>query len=245
MTINAPTPQQIPRLKALWHQAFGDDDAFIDGFFANAFSFERCRCVTLDGQVAAALYWFPCGKFAYIYAVATLERHRGQGLCPALMQDTHRHLAENGYDGAVLVPAEPGLWGYYGKMGYVPFGKSRSFEATAGDPIPLKELTEAEYAALRERYLPAGALTETACLAYYGTWGKFYRGENCLFAAAIHNDTLYIQEFFGDPAAAPGIVATLGVTCGKFRIPEGDDPCGMYLPFAETPPPTYLGFPLD
>ena len=48
------------QLKALWKEAFGDPDSWIDSFFAAAFSPERCRCVVKDGQTAAALYWLDC-----------------------------------------------------------------------------------------------------------------------------------------------------------------------------------------
>ena len=246
MNINAPTPAQIPQLKALWQQAFGDTDEFIDGFFRTGFSPERCRCITLEGQIVAALYWFDTEEnFAYLYAVATEESHRGKGLCRNLMESTHKHLTEMGYAGAVLVPAEPGLWGYYGKLGYTPFGSSCTFSADSGNATVLEEISLPQYAKLRQTYLPANALTESAAMAYYSTWGKFYRNQDCLFAAAVHNDTLYIQEYFGNPDAAPGIVAALGCTQGNFRTPGGDDPCGMYLLLKAATPPAYLGFPLD
>ena len=61
MTIDRPLPEQLPQLRGLWKEAFGDTDAFLDIFFHRAFSRNRCRCVTLNGQVVAALYWFDCG----------------------------------------------------------------------------------------------------------------------------------------------------------------------------------------
>ena len=51
MTIDAPKKQDIPALKALWQEAFGDEEAFLDCFFSTAFSPKRCRCVTLSGPV--------------------------------------------------------------------------------------------------------------------------------------------------------------------------------------------------
>ena len=61
MTIDMPKAEQISGLRQLWKEAFGDSDAFLDSFFAIAFSPERCRCVTEDGRPVAALYWFDCG----------------------------------------------------------------------------------------------------------------------------------------------------------------------------------------
>ena len=75
MTIDLPKPGQIPQLRQLWQEAFGDSDAFLDSFFSLSFAPERCRCVTEENHVTAALYWFDCschgGKMAYLYAVAT------------------------------------------------------------------------------------------------------------------------------------------------------------------------------
>jgi hypothetical protein len=78
MNINAPTLDLIPALRGLWKEAFGDSDDFLDMFWRTAFSYDRCRCVTVDGEVAAALYWFDCEcrgeRVAYIYAVATAKK---------------------------------------------------------------------------------------------------------------------------------------------------------------------------
>lgn len=249
MNINAPVPALYPQLKSLWQQAFGDTPAFIDGFFAKGFSPERCRCIAIDGAVAAALYWFDAKKdgenFAYIYAVATEKSHRGQGLCRRLMTDTHSHLQSSGYTGAVLVPAEPGLWDYYSTMGYRPFGRSDTFAREAAAPIALEQISAREYLAQRNAYLPQSSLDETQSICYYGTWGNFYRGSDCLFAAAIDDGVLYAQEFLGDPAQAGAVVAALACEKGHFRTPGSASPCGMYLLFAPAEAPDYLGFPLD
>lgn len=251
MTINSPQPRQIPELKALWMQAFGDPESFVDGFLRTGFSPDRCRCVTVDERVAAALYWFDCfsggQKWAYIYAVATDLSHRGKGLCRALMEDTHRHLKEKGYAGAVLVPAEDGLWHYYQKQGYLPFGSIHAFTACAGDlPVSLARIDPQTYAQTRRQYLPAGGLDQQSAFPFYETWGGFYRGDGFCFAAARNEDTLFVQEFLGAQGKILGILRSLSVTTGRFRAVGGGIPCGMYLPFTpEAAAPSYLGFPLD
>ena len=83
MTINAPIPRQIPQLKALWQQAFGDTAAFIDNFFATGFAPVRCRCLTLDGDVAAALYWFDAEKAKPCEPLPAAKSRR-PGLTPQL-----------------------------------------------------------------------------------------------------------------------------------------------------------------
>ena len=70
MTIDAPKTAQIPQLRQLWKEAFGDTDTFLDSFFSLAFAPERCRCITLGDTVPSALYWFDCTcrgeKWAYL-----------------------------------------------------------------------------------------------------------------------------------------------------------------------------------
>lgn len=249
MNIDAPSAQLYPGLKSLWQQAFGDPMSFIDGFFETGFSPDRCRCLTKDSQVAAALYWFDAEfygeKFAYIYAVATEKAHRGQGLCRQLMENTHAHLQRNGYCGAVLVPAETGLWDYYGTMGYRKFGSIRNFTATAGaENAHLEEISAAQYSQERKSYL-SDPLCEEQAITFYGTWGRLYQGPDFLLAAARDDRLLYVQEFLGNPEKAPAVVAALGCDRGQFRTVGDCEPCGMYLLFKNIPVPAYLGFPLD
>ena len=97
MIIKQPEPDQIPQLRQLWQEAFGDPDAFLDGFFQTAFAFDRCRCAVEGSRVQGALYWLDCAwegqKLAYLYAVATRKDSRGQGICRRLMGTVHHHLA--------------------------------------------------------------------------------------------------------------------------------------------------------
>ena len=53
-------PRDIGALRRLWQEAFGDEDAFLDTFFATAFSPERCRCAVEGDSLLGALYWFDC-----------------------------------------------------------------------------------------------------------------------------------------------------------------------------------------
>lgn len=249
MNIDHPAKDQIPALRALWKCAFGDDDAFLDDFFRTAFYADRCRCISAENEIAAALYWFDCsythGKIAYIYAVATHPNHRGQGLCRQLMADTHALLAQLGYAGAVLVPGEPGLFAMYEKMGYRHLSGMDSFPAVAGDAIPLRQVTPEEYAAARNTLLPPGGIRqEKENLAFLSTFAKLYAGDSFILAAADSGETLVGIELLGDPSAASGILAALGKTTGIFRAPGGK-PYAMYYPLSDTPAPGYFGLAFD
>lgn len=249
MTIKYPAQSQIPALRDLWQQAFGDTEYYLDRFFETGFSFDRCRCVETDGKIAAALYWFDCScreeKLAYLYAVATDTAFRGQGLCHRLMADTHALLKENGYAGAVLVPGSESLFRFYETMGYRTFGGIREFTAAAKEPaISLRRVDAAEYAALRRALLPQGGVVqEGATLAFLQTQAEFYTGGSILLAAVREDNHAFVPELLGD-APAENILVALGAKTGTFRTP-GDTPFAMYLPLTSTEAPNYFGFALD
>lgn len=253
MNTSTPTSAQIPALRNLWRESFGDTDAFLDMFFRTAFHPNRCRCI-MDGERAlAALYWFDCiyeeKSIAYIYAVATAHSHRGQGLCRKLMNDTHRHLTLNGYEGALLVPGSTELFKMYEKMNYKTCSTIREFQCKAKpEELQLFEISAFEYAKLRKLLLPTGSvLQEKENLDFLQTQAQFYMGLGFLLAAYAKNDTLHGIELLGDVTVAPAITYSLGYQKGSFRTIGNGRPFAMYHPLGESkiPSPRYFGFAFD
>ena len=245
MKIDFPISEQIPQLRQLWQEAFGDSDSFLDKFFSIAFAPERSLCATVDGEVAAMAYWFDCGEYAYIYAVATAKKHRGKGICHGLMGKIHEILTQRGYSGCILVPGEERLRSFYRGMDYENFGGVNEFDCEAGTPLPLRKIDAVEFVALRRQYLPkGGVIQEAENLAFLSCWVEFYRGDDFLLTAALDGDTLHGMELLGNADAAPGIVAALGAKRGACRKP-GDPPFAMLLPRNEKKAPGYFGFAFD
>lgn len=242
----------IPGLRRLWQEAFGDTDAYLDGFFRLAFAPENCLSIAQGDIVHAALYWMDMScsgeKIAYIYAVATAESHRGQGLCRMLMDAAHTQLAERGYAGAVLVPENEGLARMYEKMGYKPCCGISRLEFTAeGAPIPLRRVGPGEYNALRTAMLPEGSveLGEKA-LAFLSIHAEFFAGDGFVLAAVQDKGVLHAPEYLGDAKKAPGIAAALGCREGNFRVPGNELPFAFYCPLTErAPKPAHFGFAFD
>lgn len=200
------TDRDIPQLRRLWQQAFGDSDDFLDKFFRVGFSPQRCNCIRKDGKIAAALYWFDCRwnskKVAYIYAVATDEALRGKGLCRNLMEDTHRQLQENGYSGAVLVPAGEGLVALYAKFGYRCFCPVETVTVSAETAMAAKAVSPEEYRVLRQARLGDTAILHgDTALQFLATYGGFYKSEKALFCGYREGDTFHCEEVLG--AVAP------------------------------------------
>ena len=252
MNITCPTDEMIPGLRRLWQAAFGDTDDFLDAFFRTAYDAERCRCVTENGEPAAALYWFDCelegAKLAYIYAVATDPAHRGKGLCRTLMADTLDILTENGYRGALLVPQEPWLIEMYKKMGFSPATTVSEFHVmAAAAPIPVRRAGPTGYSRRRQELLPeGGVIQKNENALFLNSQASLYMGENWVAAAAEMDGMLWCPEFLGDPALAPGFVNALGYREGSFRVPGSGRPFAMFRPLSvDCPRPRYFGLAFD
>ena len=215
-------------LRTLWTECFGNGEGWIDTFFRTAFDPDHVCALNRQGKPAAALCWMEAccdgRKLAYLYAVATAPEHRHQGLCRELMRLTHEELAQRGYDGAILVPADSGLRRMYENMGYGSFGGIRVISARAAAPLPIRQVSPGEYAALRREYLPKGGVVqENGAIEYLAHGAGLYAGGD--FLLAQENGTGV--ELLGNAHAAPGILGALGLERGSFRTP-GEKPFAMF-----------------
>lgn len=253
MTIDAPNTSHIAALRALWQEAFGDGDEFLDIFEETAFSLDRCRCLFADDVPVAALYWFDClcrGKrIAYLYAIATAKAYRGCGFCSALMENTNNHLEKLGYEGSILVPGTKELFEFYKKSGYQVCSYVRELECEAScESLAIKQIDVCEYGRLRRELLSEGGVVqENENLRFLQALAEFYVGDGFLLAARREGKTLRGVELLGDTAKAPHITHSLGCSKGEFRAPGADIPFAMYRPSGESKlaPPTYFGLAFD
>ena len=252
MKIDFPAPHHMQQQRSLWQTAFGDTDWFLDCFFHTAYASDRCRCILIDDEIAAILYWIDCTvgnqKLAYIYAVATHPDHRGKGLCRMLMEDTHMLLARKGYSGAILVPQKESLRKMYAGMGYCDVGSLDCFSCTASeDAPPLRTVGPAEFAGLRRKMLPENAvIQEDVGLDFLAEQMQFYAGNGFLFAAYDENGVLSVPELLGERTVAPGILKALNYDRGNFRIPGNSCPFAMFHPLTNSAiVPSYFGFAFD
>lgn len=205
MIIKHPETENIPALTKLWMQAFGDAEDFIKIFFATGYADNRCMLCLEDDTVVAALYWFDCSwgskKLAYLYAIATDENHQGKGICTELMKHTHRHLQEQGYAGALLMPAEESLEVFYGKMGYGRITPPAFSDDSRQKTASWETITPEEYLTLRQQYLPKGGVQHTLpALRYLSHFAKFYRFPGGICCGDPELPMEYLPGYPGDPA---------------------------------------------
>lgn len=248
---NHPTAEQIPTLKKLWHEAFGDDYGFINKFFDTAYSAERAMCVTADGECVAALYWFDCecgkSKTAYIYAVATAEKYRSMGLCKKLMEHTHKHLLRDGYKTAVLVPGESTLFDFYAKLGYETFGyinEQKYFKGT--QKINIKKADANEYAKIRKIHLPEGGIVqENENLDFLANDSFFLYGSDFVVAAREESGTFFGIEFLGNTEKIPSLLNTLGYDSAVVRTVGKSRKFAMCYKLSDGDMPKYFGLAFD
>lgn len=214
-------PSDRDAIVSLWQEAFGDTAGEITRFFD---SFPDCLSYVTEG-VTAMVHALPQVlspdlPAAYLYAVATAQTHRGQGLCRSLLAFAEADLKKRGFACCVLVPGAPSLFDFYRKLGYETafYGSHTDFDG--GTPISAEE-----YLRRRERLLPCPhGICDEALLDY---------------ARQLYGLTFY--------ETASGIAAA-SETCTVERLPEdlSDEPAAMlkWLDAAEPLKRGYWGFSL-
>ena len=254
MRISAPRVKFSPSVRALWEEAFGNIDGFLDKFESYGYDAEKFRAVTLDGEIVSGHYIFDCeydgGRVAYIYGVATKAEHRGKGYSTALLEDTHRYLKEEGYAGAILVPASPSLFAFYERLGYEKCTYVTEISVTAsGNACPLYQVNAREYMARRAELLPRGAVLQDTgmMLDYIASDNEFFVGDGFILAAreCVFDDGergIFASELLGDTDRAGDILAALGCSRGIFRTVGDEKPFSSYLSLDGAPAPTWFAF---
>lgn len=242
--------RDIPRLRRLWKEAFQDDDVYLDAFFEAAFDPCRCRVLTHGQALLGAAYWLNCSlenqRLAYVYAVAIARDHRGQGLGSALMDGLHRALAQQGYDGVLLVPGSESLRQYYRRFGYRTVSYHREFLAAAERSIPVTEIDACRYFLLRRQLLPEkGVIQENENMRLLARFARFYEADGAIAAVSPEDGSCF--ELLGDPHRAGGIAAALGLSACRVRTPGSQRPYAMGRSLTDLPlaDKLYLGFGFD
>lgn len=214
----ASEPSDIPALRTLWKQAFGDSEEYLDIFFRTAYAPERSRVVCREGKIAGGAYWLDCSlgetKLAYVYAVAIDESCQSQGLGSRLMEDIHRLLTAQGYFGVLLVPGDEGLRRYYQRFGYRTVSCHGEYH-----PVPGTRISAERYALLRRSLLPEnGVIQEGENMAFLNKLAFFYENESTICAVSRQGNRCL--ELLGSDAPARKTPYAMGKSLTADPLPD-------------------------
>ena len=238
-------------LSKLWQEAFSDGDEFFSLFFDNGFSPANSLCATIDGEVIAALYWFDFiyrGKpIAYIYGVAVFEKHRGEGVGTALLNEAEKIIKMRGYSGVLLLPAKPPLYSYYERFGYKIATKISKFTVNAsGKSVPLEIILPDLYEEVGEQFQKdARVKAGNFAKKFLGAQYILARGEKFLLSGYKQGNKLIASEFLGDMTCAPDVLSALGCEFGEFRTEGDGERFAMYHAFTDDLAPAYFATVFD
>ncbi|MDR1805674.1 MAG: GNAT family N-acetyltransferase [Clostridium sp.] len=118
--------EDIPALRELFRVSFSAQEEELDLFFSMRFAPLDTLVYRRNGALLAALYLWDCdvacaGKRLgadYIYAAATCEELRRQGIMAKLLDYAAEYSRGRGRDFLLLSPADSELFSYYGKRGF-------------------------------------------------------------------------------------------------------------------------------
>ena len=118
--------ETVSQLVSLWQTVFGDSEDYIRLFEPYLDSFD-CYVIKEEGRIVSAFYLLPTEirtekriyKGSYLYAAATYKENRCNGYMSSLISEAISD-KENESDFISLVPADDGLYNYYGRFGFEP-----------------------------------------------------------------------------------------------------------------------------
>ena len=225
--------EDMPRLATLWHDAFGDDEDYIETF-NSMFLLKPGGCIVAEtaGKLVSAMYIMDGPKLclpggerlssAYTYALATDPAWRGRGIGTAVYKACVTTALERA-DAAFVLPAESELYPFYEKAaGCATLGAVREAHLTpdAFDGLaktPLELLLPEEYELRRESIMsqkPHGVMTDDFVvlqayhMARFG--GGFFAAGSAVATVEMAGDICRVVELLapdGDGMAALAAIA--------------------------------------
>lgn len=116
------------KVKELWKLCFDDSEEFAELYFRLRYSNKVNLSIQSGDEIIAALQMIPypmtyCDSeinTSYISGACTHPDYRDKGVMRELLSQAFAQMTRRGVYISTLIPAEPWLFGYYEKAGYVP-----------------------------------------------------------------------------------------------------------------------------
>lgn len=259
--IRPSRPGEAQAQKDLWRAAFGEDPRYIDWFYECCWRPEDTLLLLEDGKLASMLALLPqtihlpgggTASAWYVYALATDPNVRGKGYGRQLLLYVDEFLKARGADCVTVVPAEAGLFKFFGMVGYLPGFFTRKVELLRSMTTPtfpedkVEPVSPAEYNAIREAALaglPFVSYSQELIRYQEGmgkiTGGGLYRvtvGEfqGCAAAEYLNQESVLFKELLLPPEHMPRGLAALaaqmpGQRCFVRTPAQWDGMQGSYL----------------
>ena len=217
--------RDLPALKRLWLDVFGDEEALIDEFFRLLPDMGVGLVAESDGRAAGAAYLItglavdapgePRRLCGYLYGVAVEEASRGRGMGAALSRAAFDLGREREIPILCTEPAEPSLFAWYEqRLGTVCALRRRVERIPAGEKQPSMALSPTEYRLWREQMLrntphlfPGDAalrFQHSLCRCY---GGGFYAIGDGIAAAYLEGGRCVVRELLCADAAQRSLLA--------------------------------------
>ena len=185
--------QDWPAAKALWKEAFGDSDSFIEKYFETRIAKGISIGLFLQGELASMLFLMPCrmnirgreNNVAFLAGAATAQKHRKKGLMRKALGYALEILRERGIASVYLYPFLHAFYEQFGWQTYTGMsayqlsdarveGEYRFAKPNVGEMLALYRQMMQPYSGyiVREQDMMSGRikthLTEGKVLGIYG-----------------------------------------------------------------------------
>lgn len=239
VNINEYRHEDIPSLKRLWTETFGDVPELVDRFFELLPSMGTGLVAESGGELLGAAYvldaelWCPEKlpvKLGYIYAVAVEPSARSNGIGAKLVAACERYCWENGIEICTTLPAEESLYAWYERVGgfqaatrcmyetVFPSDRAAEINPLFADEYAFKRadiLRGKNYVNLNYGYM---LFQEALCKTYGGGLFECNGGIACGY---VDNGVLMVKEALNDtPEFIPALCRRLGAKSALVRRPD-------------------------
>lgn len=120
--------KDIPSLKFLMKEIFGDHDSFINLFFNYKYE-NNALIYEIDGEIVSCAFLLSAHiqidnnqyPITYLYACATKPEYRGNGYMKEILEEAYKIACTRNEAGIFLLPANESLYYFYGKNNFTTF----------------------------------------------------------------------------------------------------------------------------
>ena len=127
LQVSHPLSNDKYEVARLWQDVFHDSDEYIELFFNRVYKPENTFVIKRNGSIISELQMIPYHvklndkiiPAVYLCGLCTHPMERGRGFMKNLMRYAMIEMQRRGYSLVIVIPAEPSLFNYYRKQGFI------------------------------------------------------------------------------------------------------------------------------